>query len=711
MNQSTKKRVFRQDVQALRALAVWFVIGVHLFPSALRGGFIGVDVFFVISGFLITTHLWKELQAKQRISFGRFYARRIRRLLPAAFFVIAFSLLGVYLLVPLEQYAHHLREIAASAGYVQNLYLAQQAVDYHAQGMSASVAQHYWSLSVEEQFYLLWPALLMLFAGGLKGFRKLKSPANLATLSSEQVLWRRVTWGIGVFAVVFFLFNLWFTNYSLQQAYFFTPVRFWEFAFGAIVALLSVKYAGVFWKGKTRLRAFICYLSWIILVFSGFWISPEWAFPGYVALLPVTATALIILCGLDNYQLPGASWLINTRIIQYFGDISYSLYLWHWPLLILAPFLVGADRVHFVAKIIIALLTIVLAGLSKRFIEDPGQRLNISTLKTFMLMLISVSILVGGCLYSDHRVKTLIAENAQKVEQKILASEKEQCTGPNALFNKCDREKINAPLQYEGVDGSYFKEGEKCEKISESPIRERCDYSTTTASKTKPAKKILIVGDSHAEMWRPAIQLLGKRYGWNIEVYLYGGCPLLDARFEGPLADDKIAVCRTLPAKVDQIVAQSKPDLVFHAMFSGSEKISDGTARSQELIYQDALERTWTKWLNQGAKAIVPLLDPPLLEGDKAHCLQYNGKTPEKCATPLEEVSIDYPLTLAAKKLSKKIDQIYPFYADAFCDDKLCYQAVGGMPIYYDGSHLHRTYTIALSPRLDQHLKKVSALK
>lgn len=204
----------RADIQALRAFAVMAVVINHVWPLGLQGGFIGVDVFFVISGFLISSHLLKSTLTSGRIPLTQFYARRIRRLLPAAFIVIAVSFLATWLWLPLHLQVINYRELFASAAYTENLYLALKAVDYHAAGQASSLAQHYWSLSVEEQFYFLWPLLLMITASS-KRFRK-----------------QATTWFILIFTVVFFIFSLWFSSYSPHQAYFSLPCVFGNSALG-----------------------------------------------------------------------------------------------------------------------------------------------------------------------------------------------------------------------------------------------------------------------------------------------------------------------------------------------------------------------------------------------------------------------------------------------------------------------------------------------
>ncbi len=221
---SQAPREFRPEIQALRAIAVMSVVLYHLFPRRLTGGFVGVDIFFVISGFLITKHLVGEISRTGRISLTQFWARRIRRLLPAAFVVLAVSVALLVLCMPAVTWQNNMQEIGASAAYVENWLLGIHAVDYLAAHNSASLVQHYWSLSVEEQFYLVWPMLLLLAL----------AVARLAGRGSPRTA---VRWALGFVAVGSFAVSVVLTSANAPLAFFVTPTRAWEFAIGGILSV------------------------------------------------------------------------------------------------------------------------------------------------------------------------------------------------------------------------------------------------------------------------------------------------------------------------------------------------------------------------------------------------------------------------------------------------------------------------------------------
>jgi peptidoglycan/LPS O-acetylase OafA/YrhL len=307
---------FRADVQGLRALAVAMVVIYHLYPSLLPGGFAGVDVFFVISGFLITRHLLREYRKTGTVSLAGFWGRRARRLLPAAVLVLVVTWVAALLVLPSTQLAETAAQVRASALYFQNWQLAGDAVDYLQSTAAATPVQHFWSLSVEEQFYLAWPLLFLLAAAG--GARRAGSSGRviLACLAVALTL--------GSLA-----YSAWETRADPAAAYFVTTTRIWELGAGGLLALLPARL--------TRPLARHGWLGWAGLamaVASAFALRGSSAFPGVIALLPVGGAVLLIACGPTRARL-GPGRLLSLPPLVFLGEISYSLYLWHWPMIVL----------------------------------------------------------------------------------------------------------------------------------------------------------------------------------------------------------------------------------------------------------------------------------------------------------------------------------------------------------------------------------------
>lgn len=371
-----RKDGFRADIQALRALAVSLVVVNHLWPKQLTGGYIGVDVFFVISGFIISSQLIRELNRTGRIQLARFYGRRVRRLLPAAFLVLIFVVVAAYALLPRSLWTDYAEQVMASATYWQNWLLAAKFATRPPAPSQFTGVTSYWSLSAEEQFYLFWPLLLLL----LFGIRR---------------RWVRYA-GMSAVGLASLGYSVYLTGAAKSPAYFVLPVRVWEFALGALVALAGPRFI------MPRIAANLAsLLGFAMIMAAALTFTLQSPFPGAIALIPAAGTALIIAAGAD----PRQQWhtmLSSSAPVQTLGDISYSLYLWHWPLLILAPFALPGAVADGMPDLPLALgilaVSLVLASLSKRLIEDPVRRwprLADSTRLTFTAMVAGMIVVCG----------------------------------------------------------------------------------------------------------------------------------------------------------------------------------------------------------------------------------------------------------------------------------------------------------------------------
>jgi peptidoglycan/LPS O-acetylase OafA/YrhL len=337
---------FRPDVEGLRAVAVLLVLAYHARLLGITGGYIGVDVFFVVSGFLITGLITRELERTGTVSLPAFYARRARRLLPAALLVIVVTIVASAVILPPLRTTEVAADGAASALYVGNLRFALQATDYLQADLAPSPLLHYWSLGVEEQFYLFWPALLLLVAG-------------------RRIALNRVAVAVAVVGIASFALSIVWTETDAPLAFFLLPTRAWELAVGAALALAAARVATVpAWVSTAAVAAGLA-----LIVAGAMLFDLETPFPGTAALVPVAGGALVLAGGLRQ-PLGSLSRLLALGPMRYIGRISYSLYLWHWPVLVLPAVLFGGP-LPAVIRLGLALLTIPLAAASQRWVEDP----------------------------------------------------------------------------------------------------------------------------------------------------------------------------------------------------------------------------------------------------------------------------------------------------------------------------------------------------
>jgi peptidoglycan/LPS O-acetylase OafA/YrhL len=680
-----EERRFRLDVQALRAVAIGAVVLNHLWPTYVGGGYVGVDVFFVISGFLITGHLVGEATRTGRIRLGAFYARRIRRLLPASLLVLAVSAVLAWVFLPYPRWERNAAEIAASAGYVENWLLATLSVDYSAANDSASVAQHFWSLSVEEQFYLIWPVLIVLTLAALawRGRRVDRTRTVVTVL-------------VGIL-VVSLVASIVYTAVAPQQAYFVTFTRAWEFAAGGTIAVLGSRIR------MPRLAAnALAMMGFAAVGVSVFWYGSQTPFPGVAALLPVLGTAAIIAAGTAHGRL-WHSWITDRKPVQWLGGVSYSLYLWHWPLIVVAPFalqreLSGSIRVG------LLVVALALAWVTKLLVEDPGRTWTFwssSTRRSVGLMvagMATVMALAGALLVGYH------VESATDSPELPVATG--SCVGPAAL---ADPESCTDPF---GPPGSavmtkkneYYYVPPECDP--ESPRMEDgrelkhvvCDFSRPDT----PSEDVWLVGDSHAQQWQGAVFELARERGWRVTTSYLGGCPVADVAFIGfrsPAAPSDAAACREWSRTVSTAILDARPDVVFTAMAARLQLVDDGSGRPPAEQFVDGLMRDWTQWADAGIR-VVGIADPPLnAEVRSTDCVLLNASDPVACARPRSEAQPPDPIVTAGARVSRPGIGVVDL-TDRFCDAEQCYAVVGGVPVYFDPDHLNLQYVRMLAPDL-----------
>lgn len=669
---------FRKDIQGLRAVAVSLVVIYHLWPKGLTGGFAGVDVFFVISGYLITAHLLTKPPRGAR-DLGQFWARRIRRLLPAALTVLAVTAVASRLLAPSTQWAATAKDIIASALYVQNWRLASSSVDYLAEDQAPSPVQHYWSLSIEEQFYLLWP--LLMFAAFFIARRYHRNAMPLA----------RVV--IGAVVVASLGYSVWATAASPASAYFVTPTRMWELAVGGLMATFATIAA------SRRSRAAAVPVAWLglaAIVVTGFTYTGATPFPGYTALLPVLGTAAVLWAGSQHPLSP--TGVFRFRPIQWLGDVSYSVYLWHWPLIILVPFVSGG-RLGILDKAAILVATLVLAGLSKTYIEDRFRRPKPGALLRHSYRLAVVGMVIvtvmGGAQIAEanHREKQAADELLNAVQGD------DPCLGAGALARgkkACpveDNAKLvpSAELAKEDKSDAY---ADNCWTNAPFTNRKTCTYGNGS-------KHVALVGNSHAGHWLPALQILAKKNDWTITTYLVSRCAVTDTRqqFKTP-AESKN--CYDYGQWVQKETSGDKFDLVITSERQSVPVLGE----SQETSKPKAVAgyKSYLKdWSSSGAN-VLAIKDPTYPAINIPDCLAENPDEHAKCSAPRKDWIIDDHLVTAVKELNlPRVSSVD--FDNLVCEPTVCRGANGGVITYFDKSHLSATYVQTMAPYMAKSIE------
>ena len=547
----------RKDIQALRAIAIATVVLFHLWPSRISGGFVGVDVFFVISGFLITSHLLREVE-NNTFKISNFWVRRIRRLLPASFTVLLATAIAVIALVPVQLWLQWLKEIQASILYFENWILALDAVDYLALSNEASPVQHFWSLSVEEQFYFAWPLLIALAVFLVrKAEARTKRSAMLAVLT--------------LVTASSFVYGVFLTQTEPAIAYFSTPVRAWEFGVGALIAFApSAK--------KLITGGIVSAIGIALIVYSSFVFSTELPFPGYWALIPVLGTAAVIW-GATNEGLLGS--VFGFKPFQWIGARSYSIYLWHWPIVILLPYALGAE-LNTQSKLLALALTLLLASVTTSKIEQPflsgGSVPKFKPTIVFGSLVLVSSVLVGSLALGIEQAKATIAIEKKKTDS--LFNEAIECFG--AAARAPGKEACVNP----DLDGLYPSlEAAAADNFwpDECIVTNREDVQPTACEvgNGKSKTRIALVGDSHTKHYAAAFRDLARQNSWSVEVFVKGGCPFSKAsrsREDSVLTE----ACNKYVDNMEKIILNKKYDLVVTSQKNGVAWIPSNNQSQEE---------------------------------------------------------------------------------------------------------------------------------
>ncbi|MCW2781083.1 MAG: hypothetical protein JWR35_1532 [Marmoricola sp.] len=694
MSKSHRPADLRTDVQGLRAIAVSMVVIYHLSPKALPGGFVGVDVFFAISGFLITSHLLSRLPRGPR-DLAQFWSRRIRRLLPASLLVITCTIIASRLVAPETQWANTAKQARASALYVVNWVLARDSVDYLAAENAASPVQHFWSLAVEEQFYFVWPILILLLA--LLARRTHRSEARL------------VAGGLVAVTAASLVYSIHQTSVSPASAYFVTPTRIWELGIGGLLAALLAP--GAFGRGpaRTRLRPLpavvlawlgIAAIAWSAVAYSG-----STPFPGWQAGLPVVGTALVIAAQPStDRRSPGP--VLALRPMQWLGDVSYSVYLWHWPLIVLVPQVLGRnldnlDR----AGILVA--TLVLAWLTKTFVEDPFRSAHwgLPLRKPYLVAAGAMALVVGltGVQLNEITQRTEVAQAALK----SALAHPGPCFGAAALTppRTCKavpfNEVVPAPAEAASDKSSAYGSvpgGTKCSSFVP-------DFPTTTCTFGDKSSKvdIALVGNSHATEWLPTLQVIAAKHHWRITTYLSSRCALSEVhqKFEATSLSN---ACLTWVKRTVANVAHAKPDLVVMA-----NRLSVG-AEGKKLTESDEAYTAGYRpvlgaWHAAGLK-VLALHDTPFIGASIPDCLAEHTGNPQACDGARADWVPDEPVQEVVKELADPNIEFLDL-TDHICDPKICHAITGGVITYFDGSHLTATYAKTLAPYLEPAVRQL----
>ncbi len=662
-NKNYQHLKYRSDLDGLRAIAVLAVVTYHAFPSLIHGGFIGVDVFFVLSGFLISSIILRNLDAGT-FSFTEFYSRRIKRIFPALITVLFTCLiLGKYLLL-IDEYAQLGKHVAAASVFLSNFLLWHEA-GYFDITAETKLLLNLWSLGIEEQFYIFWPLLLWL------AYRK---HFNLISLTF-------------LLAFISFFWCLKEIAYDPAATFYSPLTRFWELLSGAGIAYLIINPSKFLINIKLKLD---CYLSsllfrekpksdgrvlsnalsftGLLLFVYGVWtLNNASVFPGKFALIPVLSSILIILAGPLAYF---NKILLSNRILVWFGLVSYPLYLWHWPLLTFARIVEGVTP-NFLIRVFAVVISLILAWLTYRFIERPlrSSRRNLT-----VLFLICTMFFLGFIGFSIYKIKKTHVEQGSSI---------------GSYINNC-RKTINDPLL---ISGCLFQKEE--------------------------GNTIALIGDSHAgHLFSGLIKNTTPDDG--VALFNFNcAAPFIDIS-TGLSSDFRVRenAYKEINKSLEYVGAHQSINTVLlahHPECSYKDAVDHQniTNKDYKVVLADGMRRT-LKFLSDKGKRIIIILDNPILPIDPKKCIERPfrfTKNTKQCYFSRQIFDSNIPV-LEYRKIVNEVLKDFPNVivvdlSKVLCDQSNCYLAKNGKLLYEDGSHLNSNGSELVSPLLNQSIKQV----
>lgn len=680
----------RRDIQGLRALAVLCVVCNHM-TGRPTGGFVGVDVFFVISGYLITGLLLREHQRTGTISARNFYARRIKRVLPNAVLVLGSTLTASYYLVGLHRF-HTIRTDAVwSLFFAGNWHFASEGTNYFSQGLEPSPLQHFWSLAVEEQFYVVWPWLVLLVL--FMGTQKLKWNR---TKSVKALVGAVIIISAASLSYAFIL-----TSTSPTTAYFSSLARAWELGVGSFVAIKAPALR----KLSATVRPWMAYGGLFSIILAIFIVPQSPGFPAPWALLPVLGATVVIAAGEGGDQ--RFLFPLTNVISNYIGNISYSLYLWHLPIIILLVTEIPTDSATY--YICAIFLTSVTSVLSYHFYENPIRRssfLRISlragkksrrvrwNFRGSDILLVSfavvVSLAAANSLQQPPAFEASVVTNASSAAGTKPSLDNinshELCLGADSIDQTGTCNPNLGSVLLPNPNALETDTGNEYECITQlGQAMRTCSYGDHNPTATS----IAIVGDSHAASLLPGLIPNAAAQHWTLDTYVGVGCVWGNPQH-----------CPAMDAIVKRLTMGKKYDLVITSAYRGSVT-SDGPK-----AVSARMSAAWQPVLDRGSK-VIAVADVPSVGKTALECvLRRNFDVNQNnCATSDHDAfnSID-PLIEAVNLTAgaKLIDMRH-----YFCDARQCPSVIGHVIVYRDGtSHLSASFSRTLGPFLILAIKK-----
>lgn len=653
--QPYSSRMYRQDIQGIRAIGALMIMVYHLWVNKVSGG---VDVFFVVSGYFMASMLLAQLATEGKIQPFVFWGKIIKRIAPSAYIVLISTLLLSSVFIPETQWIRLVDEVMASAFHVENIYLMRSSVDYLARQEPPSAVQQFWALSIQMQFYFLLP---IVFIVTTKLSQKLNSIRPLAL-------------AIITIAALSFAYSLQSTVDSPDSAYFNPFARIWEFFVGVLIAVAAPHF-----RLNLLTRNIVGWFGLLVLLTAGLLIPKAMNFPGYVALLPVGAAACLIVSGIGPMT-TGVSRILSHRHFAFLGGMSFTIYLWHWPLMVFYLEFTAAQSISVPAGLLIIALSIWLAFLTNIFIErrfastKSEEQSPIAPYWVGTLFFIPAAALAGALkLHFQSVAGSQSGGQLVFFEGAHLSPQLDATTVPYKQFLAA---KTDLPSSYR----------DSCHQHTARPEVIACDYGDTDADAS-----IALVGGSHATQWLPALDIIGKELNLKVVNITKSYCPL------GALAASH-ASCVEWNKRVVDHLTRMKP----LAVITNSTRAAKNGKKEH---VPDSYVKQWQALAAEGIH-VIGIRDNPQFDFDAVHCVVRNKEDPSTCSRSRAQALLsDDPATELRSQVEnlKLVDM-----SNYLCTSETCTTVFDNILMYRDKEHLSVSYVNYLTGKLQKQLAAAS---
>ncbi|GEP34517.1 acyltransferase [Nocardioides szechwanensis] len=688
---------FRQDIQGLRAVAVTLVALDHAAVGPFHGGFIGVDVFFVISGYLITSLLLREADKTGHISLSSFYARRARRILPAALLVTLATILLAVLFLDGARALSVGEQAIWVTFFAANIKFAAEETDYFAEGAPASPLQHYWSLAVEEQYYLFWPLILIgaiaLLAGWLKGPRRA---------------------AIAVLVVIITASFAWSVHQTAQDptaAYFSTPARAYELAIGALAAAVT-PYLARFWR--SYLPFLLALASWVgvaMIGYSALVYTPQTPFPGSAAAVPVVGTALLLLGGRERVAAWGPQRALSVLPMRLVGDWSYSFYLWHWPVIIVARYQFGG--ISGWRGLAVLGVALALSAATYYWVETPFRTRKVWSkghTRALLLYPATIAIVLPSVAVANHVVRAGSNDGGAAITVTNYGqddSDKPRRFSDDPYVALVQASVLAAENEMEVPGGLRPSPLDLVDSVASTDDCPYFDLKTKDLElcprgDTEGDKQMVLIGDSHARQWIPALEQIAEDHGYVAYFLVREGCPAADVVPWKKTGGGSVGCPEFQDWAVEQ-VQDLEPDLTVLATDANERGFTDdegnqvGDEAGIEAFLESGLVDTIEQVKPSSGKTVV-IGDPPIHTVGPVECITRDDPTLLGCLGPPQERSIR--MMRATERAAETAGADFVYTADWFCARDLCPTVIGQFITHRDDEHITVEYAEYLAPEL-----------